>query len=119
MRGAADHHSDLLFDDPIRVVALVRQRPRIAFHNHRQPHGQRFADTARAGLANEEIGESHVKGDLGSEALQVDRHTMAHRAQLSHGFLVASAKDNHLDFGPAAVDGPGDPHGIQRTLAAE
>src|ERR1035438_9420353 len=46
-----------LFDDPVGVVALVRQGPRAALHDHRQPHGQRFADAAGAWLADEEVGQ--------------------------------------------------------------
>ncbi|MGH9563380.1 MAG: phosphatase PAP2 family protein [Terracidiphilus sp.] len=37
-----------LLDDPLRVVAFLRQRPGITFHNHRQAHGQSLADATRA-----------------------------------------------------------------------
>src|ERR1700691_5526089 len=106
MGEAADHYPNLLFDDPVGVVAFVSQRPRIALHDDGQPHGQCFADGAGPGLAYEKVGQAHVIGDLAGKALDVHRHAMGHGAQLPRGSLVASAENDHLDFGAAAIDRP-------------
>jgi len=108
MREGAHHHPDLRFDDPVGVVALVGQRPLVALDDRGQPHGQRFADAAGTGISDEEVGQAHLKRDVGGEFLDVHRHAMAHRAQFAQGFLVASAENGHLDFGPATIDGPRD-----------
>jgi len=51
------------------------------------------------GIADEEVGKAHIKGNVGGEFLDVHRHAMAHRGQFALGFLVASAENDHLDFG--------------------
>ena len=50
------------FRHPLGVVALLRQRPGVALHDHRQLHRERFADAARARLADEKIRKVHVVG---------------------------------------------------------
>src|SRR5580700_965647 len=87
---AIDHHANLLFDDPVRVVALVRQRPLVALDDYGQPHGQRLADAAGTGLANEEIGEAHQSRHLGGESFDMHRHAMPYGAQFPYGLLVTS-----------------------------
>ena len=49
----SQHHAHLLLANPLGVVALLRQRPGVALHHHRQLHRDRFADAAGSRLADE------------------------------------------------------------------
>jgi hypothetical protein len=65
------------------VVSLLRERPGIAFHNHRQMHGDRFADAGRAGLADEAVGQLHVARHLAGEAFHEQRSAVRHARRAS------------------------------------
>ena len=68
LRGeVADNYSDALFLDPFRVIALMRHGPGVALYDDRQPLRQRFADRARPGFADEEIGQIHERRDFPRE----------------------------------------------------
>ena len=74
--------------DPVGVVPLLRQRPRVALHDHRQLHRHRLADAARPRLADEIIGQLHVARHLFGEAFhehgRLVRHRLQRLAQLLH-----------------------------------
>src|SRR5579884_3512223 len=61
-----------LLADPFRVVSLLRQSPRIALKNNRQPHRYRLADASRAGFADEVVRELHILRNLVGEPF--DKH---------------------------------------------
>ena len=67
------HDSHFIFHNPLGVVALLWQRPGIAFDDHRQFHVNRFADAARARLANKKIGEMHITVHVGGETFDESR----------------------------------------------
>src|SRR5262245_9036876 len=64
-----------LLEDPVGVVALLRQRPGVALYDHGQPHGDRLTDAAGTGLPDQEIRETHIPRNLGGEAFDAGPQT--------------------------------------------
>jgi hypothetical protein len=60
-----EHDSSIVLLHPFGVIPLLRHGPCVSRHDDRQPLLHRFADTARAWLADEEIAELHEIADLG------------------------------------------------------
>ncbi len=76
---------------PFRVVALLRQRLGIAFHDDGQVELQRLADRARAWFPNEEVGQGHVVLDILSKSDDGDGLAGRQLPELSGELLVVSA----------------------------
>ncbi len=85
--------------NPFGVVALLRQRPGVAFDDHWQLHRHRFADASRPRLANEEIGKRHVVGHLLRESFDEARRLRRQGLESLGQFCVASADEDQLRVG--------------------
>jgi hypothetical protein len=110
-----DHASHAALVDPAGVVALLGHRPRVAERDHRQPALQRLAQAARAGLADEEIGQPHVARHLAGEADRRMRRGAAHRPQRIEQRVVVAAQEHQLHV----VEDAGDRRHLRRAVAAE
>src|SRR6266568_1910021 len=53
------HDANVFLFHPLRVVALLRQRPGIAFDQHGKPPDHGLRDASRSGLANQKISRAH------------------------------------------------------------
>jgi len=109
------YHADALVANPFGVVALLRKRPGITLHNHRQPHGHRLADAARPRFADEVIRELHVARHFLGEAFDEDRRLARKHPQPRRKLLVVAADQQKLPVRQA----PGDLEHFRRALAAE
>jgi hypothetical protein len=74
------HDSGAVFLHPIRVVALLRHGPRVAYDDDGQALLNGFADAAGTGLADEEIAQLHEITDLRGKADHGSGCPRAHRA---------------------------------------
>ncbi len=90
------YDADTLLANPLGVVAFLRERPGIALHNHRQPHGHRLADAARPRLADEVIRELHVARHFLGEAFDENRRAARKRPQPRRQLLVVTANQHKL-----------------------
>src|SRR5579871_5054976 len=104
----AQNESHLVLGDPIRVIALLRESPGVAFHEHRQFHGQSLADAARSVLADKEVGEAHVVRNFLGEAFDEHGNAMGKIAEVTHQGFVTAADHNELELETRSVEAPGD-----------
>jgi len=80
--------------DPIRVVALLRHRPRVAHDDDRQLLLYGLAYAAGTRLADEEIAEMHEILDLRRKSDHDSRRPRTHRTQfIGQGGIVAADKN--------------------------
>ena len=68
------HDSYFVFQNPLRVIALLGQRPGIAFDDYGQLHLNGLADATRSGLADKKIGEMHITVHVGGETFDESRY---------------------------------------------
>ncbi len=104
----ADDESHLVFQNPVGVVALLREGPDIPFDDDRQMHGDGFADASRAGFADEEVSEPHVVGNFGCELLDEPGLRAGLRAKLCGKRAIAAANQDLLERETAGVEAGGD-----------
>ena len=114
------HEPQMLFQNPLRVIAFLRERPGVAFDDDWQPHGHCFADASRPGLAHKEIGEGHVERHLVGKAFHQGSQTAAAAAQGVRQLGVASTDEDELEMvGALGIQTLGDFEHGARTLPAE
>src|ERR1700728_294549 len=116
---AGKNHADLFFHDPCGVVALLRQRPRIALHDHRQLLGQRLADATGSRLADEKIRELHVFVHARRTSLDERRRARFSGVQSVCELVILAAYENELYIEVRAIQSLGDFEHHVRTVAAE
>src|SRR5579862_8136707 len=99
MAKRLQHDAEMFLAHPIGIKALLRQRPGVLFDHDGELHLQRFANASGPRLADEEIGEMHEVGYLGSKSLDRNRKTCSQTPQTVRELLIASADEDHLDVG--------------------
>src|SRR5262249_30284553 len=104
---------------PISVVSLMDHRPCVSLHDHRQPFGQRFANTAGTRFPDEEIGELHIERDFSGESLDEHRDPLFHGSQLGCDRIVSPAEEKQLYPTIGAIQSLGDLYHFGRALSAE
>src|SRR5262249_17192285 len=69
---AVEHDAYLLFHHPFGVIALLRERPRVAFDQHRKLADHGFGNAAGARLADQKVRSTHQAMDLLGKTDDVD-----------------------------------------------
>src|SRR5271170_3431277 len=92
--------------DPIRIEALLNHRRSIALEHQRQTHHERLTDTARAGFADEKIGETHITCHVAGKALDMMGVWEFHRSEAPPQFLIVTTEKNQLQLGASRSSTP-------------
>src|SRR5487761_6402 len=115
----AQYDPGLLLPHPFRVIPFLRQSPCIRFHDDGQAHSHSFAQAAWTGLADEEVREAHIIGNLLREPFDEPGNLRRRLPERVRQRFIAAADHNKLGLHLGAAEAFGDIHHHGGAVAAE